>query len=83
MVDRKQLVLDNEWFSTEMANQVFLDRFATPVEMTVAVEGPTLRLERAVTLAASKLTPEELDEVSALRDALRRINGAALVLESR
>lgn len=29
MVDRRQLVLDNEFFSTDMANQVFIDRFTT------------------------------------------------------
>ena len=43
MVDRRQLVLDNEFFSTEMANQVFIDRFSTMATATVQlVDEPAL-----------------------------------------
>jgi hypothetical protein len=53
------------------------------IEMRLDTRGSELRLERAMTLAASKVSPEVLDEVMALRDALRRVNGAALIFERR
>ena len=69
-----------EWELVSVDPSFDLENSVGRLEFTVREDEAGLRLERSLTVTADRLPAEDVDDISAMRRALRRVNSALVVV---